>query len=93
MSLEGSYRVLSVVDTVNLKQVVVDPLSGSREKRVLGHYEQSVSAEVIQSAEIIQSRIAELTSAFHRVEMTSNNKNFVVATFLGKFRFTPVAAV
>ncbi|KAM0789759.1 hypothetical protein ACM66B_006614 [Microbotryomycetes sp. NB124-2] len=56
MSLEGSYRVLSVVDTVNLKVPVIDPLSGTKETRTLGHYEQ--------------------------VEMVTDAKKFVVATFL-----------
>ncbi|KAK4051584.1 hypothetical protein OIV83_002724 [Microbotryomycetes sp. JL201] len=56
MSLEGSYRVLSVVDTVNLKVPVIDPLGGTKEARTLGHYEQ--------------------------VEMVTNDKKFVVATFL-----------
>ncbi|KAK4056404.1 hypothetical protein OIO90_002547 [Microbotryomycetes sp. JL221] len=56
MSLEGSYRVLATVDTVNLKNKVVDPFSNSKETRVLGHYEQ--------------------------VEMETDHKRFVVATFL-----------
>lgn len=40
LSVEGSYRVLGVVDGVNLRNQVVDPLSGGREQRVLGHYEE-----------------------------------------------------
>ncbi|GAA5996230.1 uncharacterized protein JCM10292_007476 [Rhodotorula paludigena] len=37
ISLSGSYRVLGVVDQVNLAEQVVDPYSA--QKRVLGHYE------------------------------------------------------
>ncbi|ORY52173.1 hypothetical protein BCR35DRAFT_19376 [Leucosporidium creatinivorum] len=40
LSVEGSYRVLGVVDGVNLRNEVIDPLSGGREQRVLGHYEE-----------------------------------------------------
>ncbi|GAA5917152.1 hypothetical protein JCM6882_003271 [Rhodosporidiobolus microsporus] len=42
LSLNGHYRVLGVVDMVNLKMKIVDN-SGSVEKRTLGHY-QEISA-------------------------------------------------
>ncbi|GAA6013043.1 hypothetical protein JCM10207_006150 [Rhodosporidiobolus poonsookiae] len=40
MSLNGRYRVLGVVDQVNLSQKIVDPLATAVEQRVLGNYEQ-----------------------------------------------------
>lgn len=40
LSIEGSYRCLAVVDSVNLARTVVDPFCGGKEKRVLGTYEE-----------------------------------------------------
>ncbi|KAM0751840.1 hypothetical protein T439DRAFT_300836 [Meredithblackwellia eburnea MCA 4105] len=37
LSISGSFRVLGVVDQVNLKDVVIDPLAGGKETRVLAH--------------------------------------------------------
>lgn len=39
LSIEGSYRVLGVVDQTHLKEVIVDPLAGGKETRVLGYRE------------------------------------------------------
>ncbi|GAA5863575.1 hypothetical protein JCM8547_007289 [Rhodosporidiobolus lusitaniae] len=40
LSLNGEYRTLAVVDQVNLKQKVVDPLAANNETRTLGNYEE-----------------------------------------------------